>query len=51
MLKKFYSLIDFIPNLVYYSKCRSGDVAQLVRAPACHAGGREFESLHSRHSC
>ena len=28
----------------------NGGVAQLVRAPACHAGGREFEPRHSRHS-
>ena len=28
-----------------------GGVAQLVRARACHARGRGFESLHSRHFC
>ena len=29
--------------------CRHGSVVQLVRTPACHAGGRGFKSLPSRH--
>jgi hypothetical protein len=30
---------------------RAGGVAQSVRALACHARGRGFESRHSRHFC
>jgi len=32
-----------------HQNIESGGVAQLVRAIACHAIGRGFESLHSRH--
>ena len=34
--------------LSVYSYCQDGPVAQLVRAPPCHGGGRGFESLLGR---
>ena len=33
---------------MYPEQVKSGPVAQLVRAPPCHGGGREFESLLGR---
>ena len=44
----FYQLSDIINNVVtIYSKY--GLVVQLVRTPACHAGGRRFEPVLGRH--
>ena len=39
-----------IYNVLYIINYSYGPVAQLVRAPPCHGGGREFESLLGRSS-
>ena len=43
--KKEYSLYAVLKVYIYL---QYGPVAQLVRAPPCHGGGREFESLLGR---
>ncbi len=54
----FGRLAQLVEHLVYTEgvkgsspllPTKNGGVAQLVRARACHARGRGFESLHSRH--
>ena len=54
----FGRLAQLVEHLVYTEGVKGsspllptkiGGVAQLVRARACHARGRGFESLHSRH--
>ena len=35
--------------VVFKVQTLNGPVAQLVRAPPCHGGGREFESLLGRY--
>ena len=42
-------LIETILSIETLTYKFSGGVAQLVRALACHARGRGFESRHSRH--
>ena len=41
--------IPVVPTIVFKTKIIYGPVAQLVRVPACHAGGRGFEPLLGRH--
>ena len=36
--------------VVFKVQTLNGPVAQLVRAPPCHGGGREFESLLGRYN-
>ena len=53
-LEKFLRLkgkfgIDRAGLSVYNSRVACGPVVQLVRTPACHAGGRGFEPLPGRH--
>lgn len=37
-----------LSNAVFIGRSYAGPVVQLVRTPACHAGGREFESRPDR---
>ncbi len=42
-------LFDIIPKSLV--RCKFGPVVQSVSTPACHAGGRRFESVPGRQIC
>ena len=44
-----YREIDYYIQALFECRRKFGPVAQLVRAPACHAGGRRFEPVLGRH--
>ena len=50
MLDKYFK-IDYYIRALFESAYGDGPIAQLVRAPACHAGGRRFEPVLGRQRC